>query len=123
MTGRGLRGYRLDAVNRSRGRHLAPLLEPGREAAHTDGRRDPAAAAQGAYDDGLRHARPGRGDNYGRLDRGPERRSETSRFAVVTEGSILPAPLYGGQSAALFITAATSIGVAAVSPPRNRAAA
>ena len=47
--------------------------QPGREAAHPDPRRDPAPPAGGPHDHGLRHARPGRGDDDGRPDRGHER--------------------------------------------------
>ena len=59
-----------------------PLLEPRREAAHADARRDPAAAAGGPHDHGLRHPRPGRGDDDGRPDRGHEpRRARAGRHA------------------------------------------
>ncbi len=56
--------------------------QPGREAAHADPRRDPAAAAGGPHDHGLRHPRPGRGDDDGRPHRGHEpRRARAGRHA------------------------------------------
>ena len=59
-----------------------PLEQPRREAAHADPRRDPAAAAGGPHDHGLRHPRPGRGDDDGRPHRGHEpRRARAGRHA------------------------------------------
>ena len=49
-------------------------LQPRREAARPDARRDQAAAEGDRDDDGLRHPRPGRGDDDGRPHRGHERR-------------------------------------------------
>src|SRR5437016_983990 len=45
-------------------------LEPRREAARADARRDRTDPARGRSDDGLRHARPGRGDDDGGSGRG-----------------------------------------------------
>ena len=45
-------------------------LEPRRAAARADAGRDPQAPAPARDDDDLRHARPGRGDDDGRPDRG-----------------------------------------------------
>ena len=49
-------------------------LEPRREAARSDARRDPPAPAPARHDHDLRDARPGRGDDDGRPHRGHERR-------------------------------------------------
>ena len=54
-------------------------LEPRREAARRDARRDPQAPAAARDDHHLRHARPGRGDDDGRPDRGHERAACCSR--------------------------------------------
>ena len=53
-------------------------LEPRREAARADARRDRPAAARPRRDDDLRHARPGRGDDDGR----PRRRHAQGRAAA-----------------------------------------
>ena len=54
--------------------HGRAALEPRREAARADARRDQAAPARGRHDDGLRDPRPGRGDDDGRPDRDHARR-------------------------------------------------
>ena len=53
-------------------------LEPRRQAARADARRDRAAPARPRRDDDLRHARPGRGDDDGR----PRRRHAQGRAAA-----------------------------------------
>ena len=53
-------------------------LEPRREAARADARRDRAPPARPRRDDDLRHARPGRGDDDGR----PRRRDAQGRAAA-----------------------------------------
>ena len=64
-------------------------LEPRREAARADARRDPPAAAAARRDDDLRHARPGRGDDDGRPRRRHERRAPAAgRHAA---GALRPA--------------------------------
>ena len=64
-------------------------LEPRREAARADARRDPPAPAAARRDDDLRHARPGRGDDDGRPRRGDERRAPAAgRHAA---GALRPA--------------------------------
>ena len=55
--------------------HGRAALEPRREAAHPDARRDREAPARARHDDDLRHARPDRGDDDGR----PRRRHEHGR--------------------------------------------
>ena len=50
-------------------------LEPRRKASRRDPGRDPEASGPPRHHDDLRHARPGRGDDDGRPDRGHERRS------------------------------------------------
>ena len=49
-------------------------LQPRRRAARHHAARDLRAAPAARQDDGLRHPRPGRGDDHGRQDRGAERR-------------------------------------------------
>ena len=49
-------------------------LEPRRAASRAHARRDPVAAEAARRDDGLRHARPGRGDDDGGSRRRPARR-------------------------------------------------
>ena len=61
--------------------HGRAALEPRREAARPDARRDRPAPPAPRDDDGLRHARPGRGDDDGRPDRRHERRPRSSRSA------------------------------------------
>ena len=57
-------------------------LEPGREAARADARRDLGHPARPQDDDDLRHARPGRGDDDGRPRRGhPQGRAPAGRDA------------------------------------------
>ena len=64
-------------------------VEPRREAARADARRDPPAAAAARRDDDLRHARPGRGDDDGRPRRRHERRAPAAgRHAA---GALRPA--------------------------------
>ena len=53
-------------------------LEPGREAARADARRDRAAAGRPRCHDDLRHARPDRGDDDGR----PRRRDQAGAVAT-----------------------------------------
>ena len=57
--------------------HGRAALEPRREAARPDARRDRQAPARARHDDDLRHARPDRGDDDGR----PGRRHEHGRAA------------------------------------------
>ena len=56
--------------------HGRAALEPRREAARADPRRDPPPAARGRHHHRLRHARPGRGDDDGRPHRGHARRRD-----------------------------------------------
>ena len=56
-------------------------LQPRRAAARRDAAGDPRAAAQARHHDGLRHARPGRGDVDGRPRDPAERRAGSSRTA------------------------------------------
>ena len=57
-------------------------LQPRREAAGPDARRDLLAAEPARGDDGLRHARPGRGDDDGPSRGGPQGRAPPAvRFA------------------------------------------
>ena len=51
-------------------------VEPRRAAARRDAPGDPRAAAQARHHDGVRHARPGRGDVDGRPRRAAERRAD-----------------------------------------------
>ena len=53
-------------------------LQPRREAARADARRDQEAPGRSRHDDDLRHARPGRGDDDGR----PRRRDAQGRAAA-----------------------------------------
>ena len=68
--------------------HGRAALEPRREAARPHARRDRAAPARARRDDALRDARPGRGDDDGRADRG----DATRRAAAVrvTAGALRP---------------------------------
>ena len=56
-----------------------PLSQPRRQAARRDAGGAQAAAPAAADDDDLRDARPGRGDDAGRPDRGDEGRHRSSR--------------------------------------------
>ena len=60
-------------------------VEPRRQAARADARRDQAAAARARRHLDLRHARPGRGDDAVRQARGDERRRRSSRSARPSE--------------------------------------
>ncbi len=51
-----------------------PLSEPRRQTARADAHRDQARAPEGAHHDGLRHPRPGRGDDARGSGRGDEPR-------------------------------------------------
>ena len=72
-------------------------LEPRRQAARADARRDQAAAAGGRHDDRLRHPRPGRGDDDGRPHRGHERRPCSSRSARRRSSTSGPANTLRGR--------------------------
>ena len=56
-------------------------VEPRRQAARADAHRDQARAPEGAHHHGLRHPRPGRGDDPGRPRGGDEPRHASSRSA------------------------------------------
>ena len=56
-------------------------VQPRRQAARADAHRDQARAPEGAHHHGLRHARPGRGDDARRPRRGDERAARSSRSA------------------------------------------
>ena len=64
-------------------------VQPRRQAARRDARRDQGAAPAPEDDDGLRHARPGRGDDDGRQDRrdaGRPDRADRRRRSSSTTG-------------------------------------
>ena len=69
-------------------------LEPRREAARRDARRDQGAAARDRHHDRLRHPRPGRGDDDGRPDRRHARRACSSRSATRTTVYERPANMF-----------------------------
>ena len=63
-------------------------VQPRRQAARPDAHRDQAAARPGADDLGLRHPRPGRGDDAGRPHRGDARRpGPAGRHAAASTAS------------------------------------
>ena len=57
------------------------VVEPRRQIARADAHRDQKGAPEGHDDDGLRHPRPGRGDDLGRPGRCDECRAASSRSA------------------------------------------
>ena len=69
-------------------------LEPRREAARPDARRDRAHPARARGDDDLRHARPGRGDDDGRPRRRPAQGRRSSRCDRRSTSTSSPANLF-----------------------------
>ena len=84
LSGRPAPARRARPRDRARARGVPDgraALEPRRAAPRADARGDPQAAAAARHDHDLRHARPGRGDDDGRPDRGHETAACCSRSA------------------------------------------